>query len=111
MTRLETIHILQQHADILRGRFGVKSLALFGSVARDQGGDKSDVDLLVEFDRPVGLLGFVGTAQYLERVLGVEKVDLVRRSAVIPELRDNILGGAVSVFDTAQMEVPPSAHA
>lgn len=110
MTRHQTIQILQQHAEVLRGRFGVKSLALFGSVSRNEGRDKSDVDLLVEFDRPVGLLGFVGTAQYLERVLGVKKVDLVRRSAVIPELRDNILGGAVSVFDTAQVEVPPPAH-
>ena len=64
----------------------------------------------MEFDRPVGLLGFVGTAQYLERVLGVRKVDLVQRSAVLPELRDNIFGGAVRVFDASQVEVPPAAH-
>ena len=76
----------------------MKSLALFGSVAHDEASAASDVDLLVEFERPVGLLHFVGTHQYIEKLLMADRVDLVLRRAVLPELRDAILGEAVSVF-------------
>ena len=69
MKRDEVLKILADHRDELRQQFGVKSLALFGSVARDEATETSDVDLLVEFERPVGLFGLFalpptcGTAQ------------------------------------------------
>jgi len=47
----------------------VKSLILFGSVARNEARPDSDVDLLVEFDRPVGLFTFVRLKRYLEEIL------------------------------------------
>jgi len=112
MKRKEVLETLSAHRNELRERFGVKSLALFGSVVRDEAADNSDVDLLVEFDRRISLFHLVGTAQYLEELLGVgeDKVDLVIRDAVIPELQDFIYGEAVNVFDTAPMEVSNPAH-
>jgi predicted nucleotidyltransferase len=68
-------------------------------VARESARDESDVDLLVEFSRPVGLLHLIGTQQHLEQVLGVRKVDLVLRDAVIPDLQPSIFAEAVDVFD------------
>jgi predicted nucleotidyltransferase len=56
MKRDEVIRVLREHRGELREQFGVKSLALFGSVARDEATGTSDVDLLVEFERPIGLL-------------------------------------------------------
>lgn len=74
---------------------GVKSLALFGSVARDDAGPESDIDLLVEFDgRPIGLLDFIGLKLRLEKLLG-RKVDLVMAGAIKRQLRDRILGEAI----------------
>ena len=81
----------------LKGEFAVRSLALFGSGAGDDAGRASDIDLLVEFDRPVGLLHFSRTARHLSDVLGAP-VDLIARRAILPELRDDILSHAVDVF-------------
>lgn len=111
MKRDDVIHILQEHQSELAERFRVKSLALFGSVARDEATDGSDVDLLVEFASPVGLLHLVGTAQYLEKVLGVSKVDLVLRRAVLPELRELIFAEAMNVIGGATVEASGQAHA
>jgi predicted nucleotidyltransferase len=57
MKRQEVLGILHKHESELRKNFGVQSLSLFGSVARDEARPDSDVDLLVEFNRPVGLSG------------------------------------------------------
>jgi predicted nucleotidyltransferase len=101
MRRDDIIRTLQEHRDELTQRYGVKSLALFGSVARDEATDASDVDLLVEFDdRPVGLFHLGGLQHRLQEILGVEKLDLVMRRAIFPALRDNILGEAVDVLGT-----------
>jgi predicted nucleotidyltransferase len=98
MKRDEVLGILSDHRDELRERFAVKSLALFGSVVREEMGDSSDVDLLVEFERPVGLLHVVGTQQHIAKMLGLERVDLVLRRAVLPELKEDILAEAVDAF-------------
>jgi len=73
---------------------GVRRLDIFGSVARGEAGPTSDVDLLVDFDRPVGLFHFFRVQRRLEQLLG-RGVDLVMRDAVKPQLRDRILGEAV----------------
>jgi len=72
----------------------VKSLELFGSVARGSAGEDSDIDLLVEFDRPVGLFHFIRLQEHLEALLG-RKVDLTMRSALIRELRPIIESEAI----------------
>lgn len=96
MNRSQVLQIIADHRAELASEFGVASLALFGSVVRDEATSSSDVDLLVEFDgRPVGLFHLSRTQHYLEAVLGVPRVDLVLRDAVKPALRDKILREAV----------------
>ncbi len=112
MITIETLRDrLNQHRDELSARYAVGTLAVFGSVARGEADQNSDVDLLIEFRQPVGLFHLIGTEQYLQRLLGVEKVDLVLRRSVIEELRPIILQEAVDVFHATGMEVPSSAHA
>ena len=97
MTRDEILQTLSKHRDELRRDYGVRSLALFGSAARNETGSESDVDILVEFDSRIGLFQFIKTKQRLENLLSVEAVDLVLRSAVIPELHEDIYGEAIDV--------------
>ena len=97
MNRNDVHQTLAAHRTELRDRFGVKSLALFGSVARDETTPASDVDLLVEFDRPITLFDLVALQQRLELLLGIPKVELVMRDAIFPELRESILGEAIHV--------------
>ena len=93
MKRDEVLRLLASHrADL--AEHGVRSLSLFGSVARDAAGDASDIDVLVEFDRPVGLFAFVDLRDYLGQLLG-RKVDLVTAEALKPQLRKRILAEAV----------------
>ncbi len=67
---------------------------MFGSVARNRIRKHSDVDLLVEFDQPIGLFEFARLKLYLEKILG-RRVDLVTREALRKELREQILREAI----------------
>ena len=77
-------------------RFGVRSLALFGSYVRDEATDLSDVDILVEYARPPTLFEFVRLKAYLTELLGLP-VDLVMRSALKPRIGAVILSELVPV--------------
>jgi len=83
MNRKVALDILSHHAAAVAQRFGVKSLSLFGSFARDEAGPESDVDLLVEFYEPPGLSEYMGLKFLLEEKLG-RKVDLVMKGALKP---------------------------
>ena len=72
-----------------RARFGVRELAVFGSVARGEASDASDLDVLVDFAGPATFDGYMGLKLFLEDSLGV-KVDLVTRAALKPRLRERI---------------------
>jgi uncharacterized protein len=78
----------------LLARHHVNSIAVFGSVARDEAGIKSDIDLLVGFSKAPGLLDFVALQRELSQKLG-RKVDLVTADALHPRLKDRILAEAV----------------
>ena len=88
MKRAEVLRLLAEHRDELTA-LGVESLAVFGSVARDEAGPASDVDLLVEFSRPVGLFGFIDPQEHLEAILGT-KVDLGMSDGLKPRMRDRV---------------------
>jgi len=97
MKRLEEIQeILRQKKPILRERFKVKEIGIFGSFVRGEEKDTSDLDILVELERPVGLIKFVGLQNYLSDELG-EKVDLVTISALKPRIKENILSEVVYI--------------
>jgi predicted nucleotidyltransferase len=96
MKRDQITQILQLHRVQLEQKYGVRSLSLFGSVARDEDGPASDVDLLVEFDRPVGYFGLFALQDYLESLLGY-KVDLGTAESLKPRIRDHVMGECVRV--------------
>jgi hypothetical protein len=96
MERDEIARILATHRRELE-TFGVRSLALFGSVVRGEAKSDSDVDILVEFSKPVGLFGFIRLKHRLEEILG-RSVDLVTRAALKPQLRDRILEECVNAL-------------
>jgi predicted nucleotidyltransferase len=73
---------------------GVKSLAIFGSVARNEAKADSDIDILVEFSRPAGLFDFVTLKDYLENLLE-RPVDLVTHDALRPTMKEKIMAEAL----------------
>jgi predicted nucleotidyltransferase len=78
-------------------KLGVRTLSLFGSVAKNKASAKSDIDILIDFDSKKGLFGFMGLKNYLEELLHCD-VDLVTKSALHPALRKRILDEAKNVF-------------
>lgn len=96
MGKDEIKRILNEHLSEIR-EFGVSGLSLFGSAARDEIDEKSDVDLLVEFEKPIGLFQFFRLQHFIEDLLGVAKVDLLMPGAIKPRLRENILAEAIRV--------------
>jgi len=96
MKQADVLQILKQkNAEIAR-QFGVKSLLLFGSVARDEATSSSDVDLLVEFNRPVGYFGLFALQDYLEKLLGCP-VDLGTPDSLKPYIRERVMGEMVRI--------------
>ena len=93
MRRDEAIRRLAA-AQTTLGAYNVKTLYLFGSVARDEASDESDVDLLVEFDQTPSLFEFARLRRTLAEILG-RPVDLVTRRALKEQLRSRILAEAV----------------
>jgi predicted nucleotidyltransferase len=87
---------LREQLPALRSRWGVVSLEIFGSRARGEARNDSDLDVLVTLEKPIGLFQFVELEAYLTELLGV-KVDLVLRSALKPKIGERILAEAVPV--------------
>lgn len=86
MDRSRSLLLLKKSKPELTRRFGVRSLALFGSTARDTARADSDVDVLVSFDGPATSERYFGVQFFLEDLLGCT-VDLVTDKALRPELR------------------------
>jgi len=96
MDRLKSMQLLTKHKPILCDRFGVTSLALFGSTVRDTASDSSDVDILVGFDGPATSERYFGVQFYLEDLFHCP-VDLVTEKALRSELRPFIEKEAIHV--------------
>jgi len=95
VNRSEVIKKLALFKDELK-QFSVKDLYLFGSYAREEADEQSDLDILVEFEpgAQIGLFEFARLRRRLCELLGRE-VDLVTRDAIRPEMKDQILREAV----------------
>jgi predicted nucleotidyltransferase len=98
----ETIfRIIKKETPYLRSRFGVEHLALFGSFARGEADEGSDIDILVSLERPLGF-AFIQLADYLEEKLG-RKVDLItatslelsiadpRRAHIVKDIQESLI--------------------
>jgi len=96
VTRIDALEKIRTSYGEIRSRFGVKKLAIFGSVARDEAREDSDVDVLVEFEGVADFDRFMDLKFYLEDLLG-SPVDLVTRNALRPQMRPIIEDEALDV--------------
>jgi uncharacterized protein len=97
MKRDEVIQLLQAQRSLLVQQYGVQSLRLFGSVARDSATNTSDVDLLVEFGRSVGYFGLFALQDYLAGLLG-KSVDISTPKILKPYMRERVMHEQVHVL-------------
>lgn len=86
----EIKEIIRQHKEILEKKFKVKKIGVFGSYVRGEENKKSDLDVLVEFKKPVGIFAFMNLEEYLEKQIGI-KIDLVSKGALKTPIGKRIL--------------------
>ena len=96
MKRDDVLIKLKGQCQELTEQYGVASLFLFGSVARDDARPDSDVDLMVEFEQPIGLFQFIELQQRLEALLGC-KVDLGTKRSLKVQFKDEVFQEAIRV--------------
>lgn len=93
LTKAEVIQKLSEHKEELQTKYPLKSIALFGSYARNEQTQESDIDVLVEFSEPVGM-EFVDLLLELEKIFN-QKVDLVSKRALkshyLPYIEDDLI--------------------
>ena len=97
MNRNNALTILREIKPVLAQQFGITRMALFGSTARDEAGEDSDVDILVGFDGPATSARYFGVPFFLEDQLGCRPVDLVTEKALRAELRPFIEQETINV--------------
>ena len=99
MTRENVIEILRKELPYFVSQYGVKKIGLFGSYAKGTPAKGSDVDILVEFEKPIGLK-FIEFAEYVEKLLG-SKTDILTPAGVdgirIKKVAENIRSSIVYV--------------
>ncbi len=92
----EIKEIVDSKRDHLSIAFGVKSISVFGSYAKENQTDESDLDLLVEFTKFISLLKLIALENYLSDLLEL-KVDLVPKNNIRKELQESIVKEALSI--------------
>lgn len=96
MDRRTVLDRLHAELPTLRTRFDVERLSIFGSVARDEADESSDVDVLVEFKHQATFRNFMGLKLHLEDIFGT-RVDLATPNSLKPRYFDRITREAVHV--------------
>ena len=87
---------LKKQMPVLRERFKVKEIGVFGSFVRGEQKETSDIDILVEFSEPIGLIKYVSLENYLSDILGT-KVDLVTKTGLRKHIEQEVLKEVVYV--------------
>jgi len=90
MGKKEIIKIIRNNKPEMESHYGVQRLGLFGSYVREKQSKRSDIDILVTFNRDIDLFDFLDLREYLEGQLSI-KVDLVMESALKPAIGKRIL--------------------
>lgn len=85
----DILHTISEHGEEIRLKYGVARLGVFGSRARGEARDDSDLDVLVEFSHPT-FRNYMGLKRFLESLIGVP-VDLVSSAALKPLLKEHIM--------------------
>lgn len=89
ISRIEILNKLRELKPILSKDYSVKEIGLFGSFAKNEPKDDSDIDLLIELDKPIGWK-FFSLEIYLEQIFG-RKIDLVTKNALREGMKQDIL--------------------
>ena len=87
---------IQQHKKEMKEKYCVKEIGIFGSLVRGEMKEESDVDILVEFEKPIGFFKFLELEEYLSDLIG-RKVDLVSKKALKPHIGKYILEEVITV--------------
>lgn len=97
VSREKAIEILRKQLPYIITEYGVKKIGLFGSYAKGTQQAGSDVDIMVEFDKPIGLK-FVEFSEYLEKLLGTNVdiltpagIDGIRIGRIAKDIRESII--------------------
>jgi len=95
-SRQDILASLKNLKKVVAKEYSVKTIGVFGSVARDEQTGQSDIDLLVEFSKPVGFVTFMRLENFLSEQLG-NKVDLVTSDSLKPVIRQDVLSEVIYV--------------
>ena len=95
ISRKEILIKLKELKPGLNKEYSVKKIGLFGSFSDDTYSDDSDIDILVEFEKPIGWKYF-SLEIYLEKLFG-RKIDLVTKNALKEQIRENILSRVIYI--------------
>ena len=82
--------VLQKHRDEFREQYGLKEIGIFGSYVKGEQKEKSDIDMLIELEKPIGFVRFMRLESALSQLLGV-RVEMVTRKALKPHIGKRIL--------------------
>lgn len=96
-TKAQTLKLLKSNYSYLANEFGVAKIGIFGSVAKGTSTEKSDIDIVVEFTKPIGFK-FIDLADYLENLLNTrvdlltqEGIDSIRIKSIADDIKRNII--------------------
>ena len=82
--------VLQKHREEFREQYGLKEIGIFGSYVKGEQKEKSDIDMLIELEKPIGFVRFMKLENALSQPLGV-RVEMVTRKALKPHIGKRIL--------------------
>ena len=92
----EIKNILSSNKDYLSGKYNIKQLAIFGSYSRSEETKNSDLDIMIEFNKPIGI-EFIDLANELEKILNI-KVDLVSKKGIKPQYFSRIQNEMIIIY-------------
>ena len=92
-----TIDQVKRTARPILERFGATRAGIFGSLARGELKQRSDIDILVEIPEPIGLIAFVGLRQELAKALG-RNVDVVEYETIKPRIKEQVLAEEIPIL-------------
>jgi hypothetical protein len=92
----EIVNILKKELPIIKDKYGVKTIGIFGSYVREEQDENSDLDLLIQFEKPIGFFKFIALEDYLTERVGI-KVELVTEDALKPLIKPHVMKEVVYV--------------
>jgi len=94
INKTQVIGRISSQKPFLKDKYFVKEIGVFGSVVRGEQNIQSDIDILVDFKKPIGIFDFIRLEDYLSKLLN-SKVDLVTKTGLKPLIKDEILSQTV----------------